>query len=116
MGMAPGGRGFDLVLDSVGRVDESLQCLRPGGRCVVLGASVSDRIHVPLRPFYFGQFELIGTTMGSPRDMAGLLELMRREAVQPPVIDTVFPLAEAEAAHRRLESHEGFGKVILDHR
>lgn len=114
--MAPGGEGFDVVLDSVGRVAESVQCLRPGGRCVVLGASVSDRIEVPLRPFYFGQYELIGTTMGSPRDMAGLLELLRRESVSPPVIDRVFPLGEAAEAHRRLESREGFGKVILDHR
>src|SRR5262249_33215535 len=41
--LTPRGEGFDLVLDPVGRWAESLSCLRPGGRCVVLGASVADR-------------------------------------------------------------------------
>ncbi len=111
--MTSRGAGFDLVLDSVGRWAESVACLRPGGRCVVLGASAGEQAVLDVRPFYFGQYELIGTTMGSPADMAGLLSFLAERAVLPPVLDQVFPLEQAAAAHRRLESAEGIGKVIL---
>jgi zinc-binding alcohol dehydrogenase/oxidoreductase len=113
--MSPQGEGFDLVLDPVGRWAESLACLRPGGRCVVLGASVADQATLATRPFYFGQYELIGTTMGSPADMRALLAFREEHHVPPPVIDRVFPLGEAAAAHQRLEDGHGFGKIVLDH-
>ena len=108
-----GGRGFDLVIDSVGTWRDSLRALRPGGRLVVLGASRADSARLDVRSFYFGQFELIGTTMGSPRDFAGLLSLFDKGVVEPPVIDTVFPLDSAAAAHEWVESGEAFGKVAL---
>jgi NADPH:quinone reductase-like Zn-dependent oxidoreductase len=111
--MTSGGQGFDLVVDSVGRWAESVTCLRPGGRCVVLGASAAERAVLDVRPFYFGQYELIGTTMGSPADMSGLLSFLADRTVPPPVIDRVFPLSQAAAAHQRLESGDGFGKIIL---
>jgi zinc-binding alcohol dehydrogenase/oxidoreductase len=107
------GQGFDLVVDSVGRWAESVACLRPGGRCVVLGASAAQRAALDVRPFYFGQYELIGTTMGSPSDMSGLLSFLAAHAVPSPVIDSAFPLSQAAEAHQRLESGEGFGKIIL---
>ena len=113
--MTPGGEGFDLVLDSAGRWAESIRCLRPGGRCVVLGASVDDQAVLGIRPFYFGQYELIGTTMGSPADMAGLLSFLASHSVAPPVIDRALPLSEAPAAHQHLESGAGFGKIVLVH-
>jgi len=113
--LTPDGRGFDLVLDPVGRVEESLRALRAGGRCVVLGANAQAQAQVEMRPFYFGQYDLLGTTMGSPRDFAGLLRLVEERQVRPPVIDRAFHLATAADAHRYLESGEGFGKVVLDH-
>lgn len=99
--------GFDLMLDSVGRWEESVRCLRPGGRVVVLGASVASEVTLDVRPYYFGQFELIGTTLGSPRDMAELLAFTAERHVPPPVIDRTYPLDRAADAHRHLESGEG---------
>lgn len=112
-GCTPGARGFDLVLDSVGTWRDSLSALRPGGRLVVLGASRAESATLDARPFYFGQYELIGTTMGSPRDFAGLLSLIEDGGIEPPVIDSIFPLDAAAAAHERVESGELFGKVVL---
>lgn len=111
----PGGRGFDLVLDSVGRWAESVAGLRPGGRCVVLGASAAAEARLDVRPFYFGQYELVGTTMGSPDDMAALLAFLGEHRVRPPVIDRTFGLDEAAAAHERLESGAAFGRLVLLH-
>jgi NADPH:quinone reductase-like Zn-dependent oxidoreductase len=112
--LTPGGRGFDVVLDSVGSWRDSIQALRPGGRLVVLGASRAQQATLDVRPFYFGQYDLLGTTMGSLRDFAGLLRLIDEHDVPPPVIDRTFPLDEAAAAHKYLESGAGFGKVVLE--
>ncbi len=111
--LSPGGHGFDLVLDPVGAWRDALGTLRLGGRLVVLGANRADQAVVDVRRFYFGQYDLLGTTMGSPRDFAGLLTLIDAQKMPPPVIDRTYPLAEAAAAHERMESGEGFGKLVL---
>jgi zinc-binding alcohol dehydrogenase/oxidoreductase len=111
--LTPDGRGFDLVLDAVGTWDASLRALRPGGRLVVLGASRAEQATIAARPFYFGQYSLLGTTMGGAADLRGLLDLLASRRLAPPVVDSVHPLAEAAAAHRRLESGEAYGKIVL---
>ncbi|HVV07975.1 quinone oxidoreductase family protein [Amycolatopsis sp.] len=113
--LSPGGKGFDVVLDSVGTWAEALRALRPGGRLVVLGASAAEQAPLDVRRFYFGQYSLLGTTMGSPQDFAGLLALLDGHSIAPPVIDRAFPLEDAAAAHRYLEQGGGFGKVVLRH-
>jgi NADPH:quinone reductase-like Zn-dependent oxidoreductase len=105
--------GFDLVLDPVGTWAESLRTLVPGGRLVVLGASRAETAQLDVRPFYFGQYDLLGSTLGSPRDFAALLRLIEEFDVAPPVIDRVFPLDRAAEAHVHLESGTGFGKTVL---
>ncbi|GAB3002805.1 zinc-binding dehydrogenase [Amycolatopsis acidiphila] len=113
--LSPGGRGFDVVLDSAGTWAEALTALRPGGRLVVLGANAAEHAPIDVRRFYFGQYSLLGTTMGGPQDFAGLLRLLGEHPIAPPVLDRTFPLAEAAAAHRHLEQGGGFGKVVLLH-
>lgn len=112
--LSPGGRGFDVVLDSVGTWQESIDALRPGGRVVVLGASRAERAELDVRGFYFGQYDLLGTTMGSPHDFAGLLALLGSHDIPPPLVDRTFPLDDAAAAHSHLESGAAFGKVVLE--
>jgi NADPH:quinone reductase-like Zn-dependent oxidoreductase len=112
--LSPGQRGFDVVLDPVGSWAQALAALRPGGRLVVLGASRADTATLDVRPFYFGQYDLLGTTMGSPADFAGLLRLREQCEVPPPVIERSFPLSRAADAHAHLESGGGFGKIVLE--
>jgi len=111
--LSPDGAGFDLVLDPVGRWSESVRALRPGGRLVVLGANAAQTAAMDIRGFYFGQFDLLGTTMGSSRDFARLLNMVDRCAVRPPVIDREFPLDRAADAHKHLENGRTFGKCVL---
>lgn len=109
-----GGNGVDVVVDSVGSTwPDSLRCLRPGGRVVVFGATAGAKAELAVRPFYFGQFSLLGTMMGSPSDFAALLRTIER-GWWTPVIDSVRPLAEAAAAHERIESGQHFGKLVLE--
>jgi zinc-binding alcohol dehydrogenase/oxidoreductase len=113
--MSPDNAGFDLILDPVGRWNESVRALRPGGRLVVLGANAAQTAPMDVRSFYFGQFDLLGTTMGSNRDFVGLLNMIDRCSVRPPVIDREFPLDRAAEAHEYLENGRNFGKCVLTH-
>jgi zinc-binding alcohol dehydrogenase/oxidoreductase len=105
--------GAEVVLDSVGSTwQQSLECAKRGGRVVVLGATGGTEVTLQVRPFYFAQLTLLGTQLGSPRDFAALLRVVR-EARWHPVLDSVRPLAEAPDALARLEAAEHFGKLVL---
>ncbi|MEU7811759.1 zinc-binding dehydrogenase [Pseudonocardia sp. NPDC049154] len=90
------------------------EAVRPGGRVVVLGSVSAERPDLDVRRFYFGQYDLLGTTMGSPADFTGLVDLIERQGIAPPPIAGVFSLSETADAHRYLESGAGPGKVVLD--
>lgn len=115
LAMSPNNEGFDLILDPVGRWNQSVRGLRPGGRLVALGANAAETAPMDVRKFYFGQFDLLGTTMGSSRDFAGLLNMFERCSVRAPVIDREFPLDRAAEAHEHLEHGRTFGKCVLIH-
>jgi NADPH:quinone reductase-like Zn-dependent oxidoreductase len=105
---------IDIALDSVGSTwQQSLDSVRPGGRVVVLGGTGGTEVELQVRPFYFKQQSLLGTQLGSPRDFDSLLRMLG-EARWRPVVDSVRPLAEAEAALTRLESGTHFGKLVLE--
>jgi NADPH:quinone reductase-like Zn-dependent oxidoreductase len=105
---------IDVVLDSVGSTwPDSLAALRGGGRLVVFGATGGSEVTLDARKLYFGQHAILGTTMGSPRDFAGLLEAVGRGDWMP-AIDSIRPLADGVAAYERLEAGEQFGKLVLE--
>jgi zinc-binding alcohol dehydrogenase/oxidoreductase len=112
-----GGAGPELAIDGSGgeTVDRLMDLLRPGGRLVSYGATLGPAPRAEVRRLFWKQLDLRGTTMGSPRDFEGLVRLFSRPAAGAPrpVIDAVFPLVEAAAAHRRLEAGEQFGKIVL---
>jgi NADPH:quinone reductase-like Zn-dependent oxidoreductase len=104
----------DLVVDSVGSTwPDSLRCLRGGGRLVVFGATGGAEVQLDARSFYFGQYSVLGTTMGSPRDFAALLRMVD-EGSSRPVIDSVRPLADVGSALARLDATEHQGKLVLE--
>jgi NADPH:quinone reductase-like Zn-dependent oxidoreductase len=110
---AASGGGVDIVVDSVGSTwADSVNCLRPGGRIVVFGGTGGGKVEMMIRPVTMGQISILGTTMGSPRDFAGLLAAVNEQSWVP-VIDSVRPLAEAADAHAREEAGEHFGKLVL---
>jgi NADPH:quinone reductase-like Zn-dependent oxidoreductase len=108
-----GGRGVDVVVDSVGSTwGDSIASVRPGGRVVAFGGTGGAKAEVGVRAVTMGQVSLLGTTMGSPRDFAGLLAAVEVGGWAP-VIDSVRPLAEVADAHRREEAGDHFGKLVL---
>jgi len=104
----------DLVIDSIGSTwPQSLSLLSGGGRLVNFGATGGDQATVAVRPFYFGQHTILGTTMGSPRDFAALLALIAEHPAWRPSVDAVIPFFEVAAAHERMQRREHFGKLVL---
>jgi NADPH:quinone reductase-like Zn-dependent oxidoreductase len=106
--------GADVVLDSVGSTwQQSLECLRGrGGRLVVFGGTGGTDVGLQVRSLYFAQQSILGTMMGSPDDFAGLLRMLETGSWRP-VVDTTYPLVEADAALARLEGPDHFGKLVL---
>ena len=76
------------------------------------GRTSGEAGRVDIARLFFGYWRIQGTTMGSPREFDALLAHCAHARWRP-VIDSVFPLAEAAQAHRRLDAPERFGKVVL---
>ena len=111
---ATGGFGADIVVEHVGEAtwQASLQAVRPHGRIAVCGATTGPNPKAALHRVWWKQLTILGSTMGTKDDFEGAYELVKSGRARP-VVDSVFPLADAAAAHRRMESGEHFGKVVL---
>lgn len=107
------GGGPNVVIDSAGgdALETAVKIIKPAGRIVFYGAT-TGLAKIDLYRCFFKQLTLMGTTMGSPREFAAFLKLYG-EAKLHPAIDQVFPLAEAAAAHRRMNEGGQFGKIVL---
>ena len=105
----------DLVVDSAGTPAwaGALKCLRRGGTLVSFGRTAGNTAEIDLPSLFYGQWNVLGTTMGSPREFDAMLEHVQ-EASWTPVVDSVFPLEQAASAHERLEQPGRFGKVVLE--
>ena len=108
------GETIDLVIESVGQAtfNRSLGVLKKGGRIVVFGATAGDNINLDLRAFFYGQYQLFGSTMGSREELRDMLAHIEKYGTRP-VVDTVFKLDDALAAFDYVEGSKQFGKVVL---
>jgi NADPH:quinone reductase-like Zn-dependent oxidoreductase len=111
---ATGGRGVDIVIEHVGEVtwERSVRALARGGRLVTCGATTGPNVSIDLRHLFARQLSFLGTYMGAKPELQSAADLFFR-GVLTPVVDMVLPLAEAAAAHARLEAREQFGKIVL---
>jgi len=108
------GWGVDIVFEHVGEAtwEKSIRSLAVGGRLVTCGATTGFEGKIDIRYLFTRQLSILGSYMGGKAELLSVLELVRRDALKP-VIDKIFPLEQAAQAHKRLESREQFGKVVL---
>jgi NADPH:quinone reductase-like Zn-dependent oxidoreductase len=106
--------GAHVVVDSVGEATwkRSLAAARAAGRICVCGATTGPNPPANLHRLWWKQLTVFGSTMGSKEDFEAVYELVTSGRAAP-VVDTVFPLAEAASAHARLEAGEQLGKIVL---
>jgi NADPH:quinone reductase-like Zn-dependent oxidoreductase len=110
-----GKRGADAVIEHVGGdvLTRSVLAAASGGRIVTCGATAGFEGRVDLRHIFYRQIEILGSTMGSRGSLFQILDHVQARRLRP-VVDRVLPLWEAREAHRVLEAHEAFGKVVLE--
>lgn len=107
------GRGVDIVVDSLGATwPESIRSLVAGGRLVCCGATLDNKPSFDIRELYQRHRSIHGAPMGN-RDEFDRVVRMAGNGLLAPVIDSVFTLDDIRDAHRRLESRESFGKVVV---
>jgi NADPH:quinone reductase-like Zn-dependent oxidoreductase len=107
--------GVDIVIEHVGVAtwNESVKALKPGGTLVTCGATTGYEAQIDLRFLFSRQSALLGSYMGTLRELHEVMKHVFSGKVKP-VVDRTFPLAEVRAAHEYLESSQMFGKVVLN--
>ncbi|HXK26501.1 MAG TPA: NAD(P)H-quinone oxidoreductase [Myxococcota bacterium] len=121
---ATGGRGVDVVLDSIGAsyLDANLRSLAIGGRLVLIGLMGGAKAEIGLGALLVRRLSVIGSTLRA-RPVEEKAEIVRGflarfgDALEKgrirAVVDRVLPLAQAAEAHRAMKASEHFGKIVL---
>ncbi len=121
---ATGGRGVDVVLDSIGGsyLAQHVEVLAIGGRLVVIGLMGGARAELDLGTALRKRITIIGSTLRvrPVEEKAAIVDYFRNRfgaAIERgelrPIVHAVLPLAEAQRAHDLVEASEHFGKVVL---
>ncbi len=119
-----GGRGADVILDMVGGdyIQKNMSAAAVWGRIVNIAYQGGMQASVNFAPMLMKRLSLLATTL---RARSGAEKRVIRDAllkeVWPliesgkikPVVDRVFPLAEAQAAHARMAKSDHIGKILL---
>jgi alcohol dehydrogenase len=111
---ATGGRGVDLAIDVGGSttLGRSIGALALQGHVALVGFLAHGE---PIPPLVLAEpFTMHRVGVGSKTDLEEMNRAIARHGLRP-VVDRVFPFAEAEAAYRWLAEGRHFGKVVIAH-
>ena len=106
--------GADVVVDCLGGENwpKSFAALARDGRLVTCGASAGAQPATDLRRIFWHHLKVFGSSLGSRDELRQVLNFLASTGTKP-VIDKVFPLAQAAMAHQRLAAGQHFGKIVL---
>ena len=113
---ATDGDGLDVVIDCVGyeaTVTQAEKMVRPGGRVVAVGYSVTQNFTIPSTRFVLDEVELVGSRYVSMDELQRAIRLVSRGDVQM-VIDKVRPLEDVNRVMEDLEAGNVVGRSVLD--
>ncbi len=117
--------GVQIVLDMVGGdyVPRNLACLAEDGRHVSIAIQRGGKAEIKIWEVMARRLTLTGSTLRArsvefktlvAEELARTVWPLVEEGRLKPVIDSVFPLEQASEAHRRMESGEHVGKIVLE--
>jgi NADPH:quinone reductase-like Zn-dependent oxidoreductase len=107
-------RGVDVIVDHVGTTvwDACFESLATYGRFVTCGTTTGAELKLNAQLLYGRQRTILGSFMGGKGELMDALKLIGARKMKA-VIDSSFPLEEAAAAQKKMESREFFGKILL---
>lgn len=106
--------GVDAVIDHVGANTwpTSIDALKVGGKVIACGTTTGAEATVNIRAFYSKEAQIIGAYLGSKSQLVALHKFMKLKKIRP-IIDSIFDLKDAKLAHKKMESSDQFGKIVL---
>ncbi len=106
---------IDLIVDGAGGGGYAalIEAAAPGARIVSYGATAGRPPELDLFKVFWKQLHLVGSTLGSPRDFAAMLDHVNHHRIRP-VVDQVFALDDAPTAIARMAHSPQFGKLVLN--
>ncbi len=109
-----GKKGVAVVFEHVGGAvfEQAVGALARDGRLVTCGATAGGKATLDLNLLFGRHLTLLGSWMGRRAELVEVLRFIADGRLKP-VVDSVMPLAEARAAHERIEAREQVGKVVL---
>ena len=124
VGRLTGGAGVDVVLDLIGGTafQASLDCLVERGRLIVVGLTAGRVAEVDLGVILRKRLKVIGTSLrartpeekiAAARSFDDFVGPLLASGRVRPIVDRVFPLEQAQEAHRYMEANANFGKLVL---
>ncbi len=107
-------RGVDVVVDNVGAAtwDDSLRCLRRGGRLVICGATSGPQVGLDLRRLFWHNWSILGSTMGNAAEYSEIVRRLGKGELRP-IVDRMYPMEQLRDAYEHLAKGEQMGKVII---
>jgi NADPH:quinone reductase-like Zn-dependent oxidoreductase len=108
------GEGIDVVFEHVGQAvfDACIRLLTKGGRLVTCGATTGGEAKFDIRYVFSRELEIHGAYIGTRAELEQILPHMVYARLLP-IVDSVFDLRDARAAHEKLENRDFFGKIVL---
>jgi NADPH:quinone reductase-like Zn-dependent oxidoreductase len=108
------GQGADLVVEvgGTGTLGESLAAVRTGGTVAQIGVLSHSEQPMPIAPLLHRQIRLQGVYVGSRAHFEAMNRAVTAHRLAP-VVDAVFPFAEAREALSRMETGSHFGKIVI---
>lgn len=105
---------FDVIIDSAAGPDfgKLTQVAAGGARIALFGGTTGKIADVLPSLIFFKQLNIFGTTMGNDAEFGAMLAFMEQHQLVP-VIDSVRPLADVQAAYDRMNAGEQLGKLVL---
>ncbi|MFQ5797280.1 MAG: zinc-binding dehydrogenase [Bacteroidota bacterium] len=107
-------QGVDIVIEHIGGevFTKSITLLRRKGRMVTCGVTAGGIVSADLRYMFSRHLTVYGSFMGRTSELIRVLSFFPSRQLKP-VVDSVFPLAQAAEAHSRMEERKHFGKIVL---
>src|SRR2546426_102698 len=108
-------RGVDVVVDNVGAAtwDDSLRCLRRGGRLVICGATSGPQVGLDLRRLFWHHWSILGSTMGNAAEYGEIVRRLGKGELRP-IVDRTYPIEQLRDAYEHLAKGEQMGKLVLE--
>lgn len=106
--------GIDVVIDGAPSPSFAnyVRAINPGARIVIYGSTAGNEVKFNATDIFLKSASIVGSQVGDQQDFAEMLAFVGAHRIKP-VIERVFPLAEAREALLHLQDQHKFGKIVV---